>query len=205
MPWAEYSGLALANIVWVSGGLNDDSRNEAWGSGEAEFWRFWLIYARLSDPCDIKKGEEVSKSYILVTLIRKRYKSKYILVWRMVFCRPRDATGDGVWIGEEFLHGAEGRGRTWESKRCCGCKRSKLGFLSNRLGSLKFCRFKVLEGSKSLVVRSFSMCARLWDVGSRLSIGFVRSSMVWAVFLLLIRPNILVSIMQECLKTFQEK
>ena len=60
----EYPGPALVDDLWVTGRLRADSRNEVWGLGEVDRSRFKWVYARSSDPWDIKKGEEAPKMYI---------------------------------------------------------------------------------------------------------------------------------------------
>ena len=144
----------------------------------------------------------------------------------LVFCRLIDAGGNAGGIREEFVgveagtYDADARWGTWESKRRCGCIKgtgvqarslgSKMGlFFSDRLEAFKFesCRLKAPEWSKSLFDLSFSVCIRLREVDSRLSVGFVvlyRSSTPGVACSLLLRPNILASIMQEGLRAFQE-
>ena len=61
---AEYAGPALMDDLWVTGRLGAESRNEDWGFGEVDRSRFGWVYARSSDSCDTKKGEETPKIYI---------------------------------------------------------------------------------------------------------------------------------------------
>ena len=157
--------------------------------------------------------------------MRTRRKDNFKYVRSLVFCGLIGARGDAAGFRESVgveadTYGAETRGGTWESKRR-GCIKgtgaqarslgSKMGlFLSNRLGSFKFdsCRLKAPVWSKGLFVRSFSVCIRLREVDSRLSIGFVllyRSSMPEVALSLLLRPNILASIMQEGFEGFPRK
>ena len=76
---AEYPGPALVDDLWVMGRLRADCRSEVWGPGfgEVDRSRFEWVYARSSDPCDTKKGEEAPKMYIRQRDSKKTSPSTY--------------------------------------------------------------------------------------------------------------------------------